>query len=132
MAEFNLKIVTPNGLHFEGPAEALTVRTVTGDVSIWANHVNLVTALATGKAFVTVNGDKRPAACSGGVLSVIKNEVTVLASTFEWKEDIDLERAKSDLEKAKEDLKNARTIKQKELEKVRIRRAITRIEVKEM
>ncbi|MBQ3008365.1 MAG: F0F1 ATP synthase subunit epsilon, partial [Oscillospiraceae bacterium] len=62
MSVFNLKIVTPYGVHYEGEAEAITVRAVTGDVSVWPNHVNLVTALGTGKASVTVNGERRTAA----------------------------------------------------------------------
>ncbi|MBQ2411926.1 MAG: F0F1 ATP synthase subunit epsilon, partial [Anaerotignum sp.] len=56
MPAFNLKIVTPHGVHYEGEAEAVTVRTVTGDVSIWPNHINLVTALGVGKASVTADG----------------------------------------------------------------------------
>ena len=130
MSVFNLKIVTPYGVHYKGEAEAITVRAVTGDVSVWPNHVNLVTALGTGKASVTVNGERRTAACSSGVLSVIKNDVTVLASTFEWKEDIDLERAREDLAASKEELKNAKDKKEIALAKVRIQRALTREAVK--
>ena len=130
MSVFNLKIVTPYGVHYKGEAEAITVRAVTGDVSVWPNHVNLVTALGTGKASVTVNGERRTAACSSGVLSVIRNDVTVLASTFEWKEDIDLERAREDLAASKEELKNAKDKKEIALAKVRIQRALTREAVK--
>ena len=130
MPSFNLKIVTPYGVHYEGQAEAITVRSVTGDLSIWPNHINLVTALGTGKASVTANGTSRTAACSSGVLSVLNNDVTVLASTFEWKEDIDLDRAKESLEKAKEDLRNAKEKKATELAKIRVQRHLTRIDVK--
>ena len=130
MPSFNLKIVTPYGVHYEGEAEAITVRTVTGDVSIWPNHINLVTALGTGKASVTVNGTKRVAACSSGVLSVLKNDVTVLASTFEWKEEIDLDRARESLARAKEDLKNAKEKKEINLAKLRVQRHLVREAVK--
>ena len=130
MPAFNLKIVTPHGVHYEGEAEAVTVRTVTGDVSIWPNHINLVTALGVGKASVTVNGNRRTAACASGVLSVLKNDVTILANTFEWKEDIDLERAKENLAKYKEELKNAKDKKESSMAKIRIQRELTREAVK--
>ena len=130
MATFNLKIVTPFGMHYEGQAEAITVRAVTGDISIWANHIDIVTALGIGKATVTVNGEKRTAACSGGVLSVIKGEVTVLASTFEWADEIDLERAKNALAKGKEELKSAKDSKNIEIARLRIKRALVRESVK--
>lgn len=130
MATFNLKIVTPFGVHYEGQAEAITVRAVTGDISIWANHIDIVTALGIGKATVTVNGEKRIAACSGGVLSVIKGEVTVLASTFEWEDEIDLERAKIALAKGKEELKLAKDEKNIEIARLRIKRALVRESVK--
>ncbi len=130
MATFNLKIVTPFGMHYEGPAEAITVRAVTGDISIWANHIDIVTALGIGKATITANGEKKIAACSGGVLSAIKGEVTVLASTFEWADEIDLERAQSALEKGKEELKSAKDQKDVELARLKIKRALMRESVK--
>lgn len=130
MQSFNLKIVTPYGVHYEGPAEAITVRTKVGDVSVWANHIDMVTALGIGKATVTVNDKKRFAACSGGVLSVLKGDVTVLASTFEWREDIDRQRAQEALARGKEELKVAANAKEIELAKRKIQRAIVRDAVK--
>ena len=131
MRSFNLKIVTPDGVHYEGPAEGITLRTVVGDATIWAGHIDLVTALDIGKATVALSEtERRLAAASGGVLSVIGDNVTVLASTFEWREDIDLERAAASLEKGKRDLANANDKKEEELAKLRIKRALIRQEVK--
>lgn len=41
-----------------------------------------------------IDGRERHAACIGGMLSVHDGEVRLVASTFEWQEDIDRERAK--------------------------------------
>ena len=130
MAVFNLKIFSPYGVHYEGPAEAITLRTATGDMSVWANHANTVTALDTGKCTVTIDGEKRYAACSRGVLNVTNNMVTVLAATFEWKEDIDLERSQAKLEQRKEELKNAKDEKHISQAKIRIKRELVRQQVK--
>ena len=78
MATFNLKIFSPYGVHFEGEAEAITLRTVTGDVSIWPNHSNTVTALDVGRCSVVINGEKRVGVCNRGLLNVTKNNVEVL------------------------------------------------------
>ena len=78
MATFNLKIFSPYGVHFEGEAEAITLRTVTGDVSIWPNHSNTVTALDVGRCSVVINGEKRVGVCNRGLLNVTKNNVQVL------------------------------------------------------
>ncbi len=130
MATFNLKIFSPYGVHYEGPAEAITLRTATGDMSVWANHANTVTALDTGKCTVTIDGEKRYAACSRGVVNVTKNVVTVLAARFEWKEDIDLERSLAELEQHKEELKNAKDEKEIIRAKIRIKRELVRQQVK--
>lgn len=130
MATFNLKIFSPYGVHYEGEAEAITLRTVTGDVSIWPNHSNTVTALDIGRCTVVINGEKRIAACNRGLLNVTKNNVQVLAATFEWKENIDLERAQSELERRKEELKNATGEKEIARAKIRIKRELVRLRVK--
>ena len=55
-----------------------------------------------GPAKVVLEGKSRIAACIGGMLSVINGEVRLIATTFEWAEDIDRERAKSALEGMKD------------------------------
>ena len=130
MATFNLKIFSPYGVHFEGEAEAITLRTVTGDVSIWPNHSNTVTALDVGRCSVVINGEKRVGVCNRGLLNVTKNNVEVLAATFEWKEDIDLERAQSELERRKKELAAAKDEKSVARAKIRVKRELIRTQVK--
>ena len=133
MRTFKLKIVTPYGVHFEGEAESILVRTVAGDAQILAGHVDYVTALGIGRAAVyTRDGKRRYACCSNGVLSVINGEVTVLASTFEWKEEIDLERANAALEKGRKMLEEADNPKDAEIARLKIQRAIIRQNVKQL
>lgn len=93
MMAFSLKIVTPDGLRFDGLAEEVIVRTTTGDLGILAGHVNCVAPLGMGQATVIVEGKRRYGACIGGMLSVIDGNVTLVATTFEWAEDIDRQRS---------------------------------------
>ena len=100
MTPFHLKIVTPDGLLFDGEAEKLIVRTTNGDVAILARHINYVAALGMGRAVVESKGNRRTAACIGGMLSVVDGEVTLVPTTFEWADKIDAERAEQSLQRA--------------------------------
>ena len=106
MTPFKLKIVTPDGMIFDGEAEKLIVRTIGGDVCILARHMDYVAPLGMGQAIVESGGKRRTAACIGGMLSVSNYEVTLVPTTFEWSDKIDLQRAEASYEKADKILKS--------------------------
>ena len=54
----------------------------------------------------------------------------MLTSTFEWKEDIDLARAEKQLERRKKELAEAKTIKDINRAKMRVKRELVRTQVK--
>lgn len=127
MTGFPLKIVTPDGLLFDGQAEELIVRTVAGDMGILAGHINCVAPLGMGTATVIAEGKKRYAACIGGMVSVVDGSVTLVPTTFEWAEDIDLRRAEASLDRAKSVLaNNAATNTEIRLAEARLKRALVR------
>ena len=57
--------------------------------------MNYVAPLGMGRAVVVSGGTRRTAACIGGMLSVCDGEVTLVPTTFEWADKIDLERAEA-------------------------------------
>ena len=95
MTSFPLKIVTPDGLIYDGPAEMVIVRTITGDMAFLAKHINCVAPLGMGCATVVIDGNKRHAACIGGMISVSDGNVTLVPTTFEWADSIDVARAEA-------------------------------------
>ena len=92
MNSFPLKIVTPDGLEFDGMAEQVTVRTTSGDIGVMAGHMNCVAPLGMGQATIVTEGQRRNAAAIGGMLSVLDGKVTLVCTTFEWAEEIDVDR----------------------------------------
>ena len=107
MNTFLLKIVTPDGMLFEGQAQKLIVRTISGDVAILARHINFVAPLGMGQAIVEdAEGNRRTAACMGGMLSVINGQADLVPTTFEWAEKIDPDRADKSLQRAQKILEN--------------------------
>lgn len=100
MNEFELQIVTPDGLLYGGSAQKIILRTTEGDVGILPRHSDYVAPLAIGIAKVFTQEGVKVAACSGGMVSVTGGVVRVVASTFEWADEIDIERAKNAKAKA--------------------------------
>ena len=100
MTPFQLKIVTPDGLIYDGQAEELVVRTTSGDMGIMARHINCVAPLGMGRATVIIEGQRRYAACIGGMVSVVNGVVTLVPTTFEWAESIDAARAEAAQQRA--------------------------------
>ena len=100
MTSFPLKIVTPDGLIFDGQAEEVVVRTTSGDMGVLAGHINCVAPLGMGQAMILAGGKKRYAACIGGMLSVVNGAVTLVPTTFEWADAIDLDRAQKAFDRA--------------------------------
>jgi F-type H+-transporting ATPase subunit epsilon len=107
MSSYHLKVISMDGEDFEGEVQKLLLRTIDGDVEILARHTDYCTAIGMGTARVTMeDGTERKAACIGGMLSVMKGEVRVFPTTWEWSEDIDVARAKAAKERAEERLKD--------------------------
>ena len=128
MSTFPLKIVTPDGLIFDGEAQRLIVRSTTGDIAILARHINCVAPLGMGRAtLVDTDGNRRYAACIGGMLSVQDGAVSLVPTTFEWAESIDAARAQLSMERAEKVLKNKESSETDlKLAEARLHRALVR------
>ncbi len=127
MKSFPLRIVTPDGVQFDGNAEELIVRTVSGDMGIMAGHTNCVAPLGMGLATVITEGGKRFGACIGGMVSVLDGAVTLVPTTFEWADAIDLPRAAVSEQRARAVLENkSASDTDLRLAEARLKRALVR------
>ena len=132
MAEFHLQIATPDGVKFDGPAESLLIKCSEGDVEILAGHADLISALGIGRARVKAGGKSRVASVSGGFISVSKERVEVVATTFEYADEIDTARAEAAKEQAEAAIRNAKNATEIEHAKLKLMRAVNRINVSEL
>ena len=131
MASFPLKIVTPDGVAFDGEVKSLSCRTICGQVELMARHIDYCTAVGMGEAHITSeDGTVRRAACMGGMLSMIGGQCRLLATTFEWADTIDRERAERSKARAEAVLAQKGIDKHElELAEARLKRALVRSSV---
>ncbi len=129
MATYHLQVVSLDGTAFEGEVEKIMLRTVDGDVEILARHTNYCTGIGMGTAHVTMaDGSEKKAACIGGMLSVMDGEVRVFPTTWEWSDEIDVERAHAAKAKAEETLQDAQISKEARVRaEAKLYRALVRI-----
>jgi F-type H+-transporting ATPase subunit epsilon len=80
-----------------------------------------------GRATIVLEGKRRYGACIGGMLSVIGGNATLVATTFEWAEEIDVKRADASYDRAKSVLDDrSATDTEIRLAEARLKRALVR------
>lgn len=86
MNKLHLMIVTPEKPVFEGDAERVFVRTLSGDVAILPRHIDYAAALGNGHAKFVIDGAEKHAEISGGLIQVADDRVHILTNDFSWSE----------------------------------------------
>ena len=83
MSTFPLLISSPDGDLFRGDAEMLILRGTEGDLAVMAGHVPFVTAVVSGNCvIITADGERKEGTIEEGLLTVDKEQVTVLTSAL--------------------------------------------------
>ncbi len=130
MEGFALKIVTPDGSEYEGEVRGLMVRTSEGDVGILKNHTNYVATIDFGMVKLQfLDGTERLASCMNGFVSVDHNLVRIVATTFEFADEIDLVRAQKAKEKAEKRISQKKSSDDVMLAEMKLKRALNRIAI---
>lgn len=133
MAAFQLRIITPEKIFFEGAVQRVIVRTSEGDLGILAKHEKYVAALPSGPVKVTLeDGTVRIAALSGGAVKVSPTHTVILANAVEWAEDIDIDWAKRSEEDARRRKENSKNQEDQKYAELKLQRALNRLKVSSM
>ena len=126
---FPFYMVTPDGKSYRGECDLLSVNSTDGILGILANHAPLEAILDIGQTVAHIGNKEEVFAVSGGILHITKEGVTILADSFEAKDEIDLSRAENSKSRAESRLKSkGENIDVKRAE-VALRKAINRIKV---
>lgn len=98
----HVEIITPDETVFEGEADALTLPTADGEVTILSKHTPLIGIIVPGMITMKASGSARMFAVSRGIVEVESTGVRVLAQTVDRAEALEeqaIMRAKEAAEK---------------------------------
>jgi F-type H+-transporting ATPase subunit epsilon len=108
MAEtLRLEVVTPTRRVLEGRASEVRIPGVLGELGVLPGHTPLLTSLGTGELKWSDGATEGRLVVQGGFAEVQADAVTVLATTAETVDQIDLEAARAALSEAEAALKTA-------------------------
>jgi F-type H+-transporting ATPase subunit epsilon len=101
----SVRVLTPNGAVFEGPATMVFAPNAAGEVGLLPRHEPLVCTLGFGRTRVQASdGTEEVFATSEGFLTIAHDEVLILVDQALPVGEIDAARAKADLQAAQEAL----------------------------
>lgn len=99
-----LEIVTPQRKVFSEDVDFLVAPGAEGELGILPNHTALITSLNIGIMRIEQDGKKFRVVVSGGFMEVRNSKVTVLATSAERTEEIDVARAEAAKKRAEDRL----------------------------
>ncbi|PIP81443.1 MAG: ATP synthase F1 subunit epsilon [Elusimicrobia bacterium CG_4_9_14_3_um_filter_62_55] len=95
-----IKMVTPEHVALETTADRVVLPAVEGEMGVLPGHEPFMAQLDVGEIRITVGGELKSYAVSGGFAEILNNTISVFAETAEMADAIDEERAKQALERA--------------------------------
>ena len=98
---FDLSLVTPEGVAYEGEADMLIVPGDAGEIGILARHAPLVAMLRAGEIRVKSGTDWQTFAAGPGYITVKQDRAVVLVDDAVRAEEIDVEQARREVEDAR-------------------------------
>ena len=125
--KLKLKIIDLDGVYFDSEVDLLNVTIASGNVTILANHLPLISSIDISRMYIKEDGVITNFAIAGGTLFVSESECKVITSAVEKENDIDFTRAEQARKRAEERLAN----KNKDLDikraEVALKRALNRL-----
>ena len=93
---FEVQLVSPEQILFEGEAEMVVCRALDGDIAFLKDHVPYLGVLADDSVRIIQPGDAETAAAvHGGFVQMNGEKLVVLSDLAELKDDIDVPRAEA-------------------------------------
>jgi F-type H+-transporting ATPase subunit epsilon len=124
-----LEIVTPERQVLIEQVEDVVLPSVDGYMGVLPGHAPLLAQLDIGEVSYRVGNQRHYLAVSGGFAEVLRKSVSILATTCERAEEIDLERAQKSRERAEGRMKPDSAEIEFRRAEASLRRALCRIQV---
>lgn len=126
---FELRIITPERVFYEGSAEMVEFNTTEGQIGVLPGHIPLTVIVKPGIITIHETALEKTAALHAGFVEILPDRMTILAEIIEWPEEIDEHRAEKALRRAEERLKSKTPETDLARAETALQRAIARIQV---
>ena len=127
---FQLEIITPDRVFYEGEASMVEFTSVDGEMGVYKHHIPLTTVLVPGIVTITEANGKKEAAIHAGFVQILGEKVTFLAEIAEWPDEIDINRAQAAKARAEERLRSHSADVDVARAEIALKKALVRIGVK--
>ena len=129
MAElFRLRVITPDGVFYEGEASMVELTTTEGEIGVYKNHVPMTYIVAPGILAIHEAEEKKQAALHKGFVEILQDQITVMAEAVEWPGEIDKNRAEEAKIRAERRLGESAGSCDRQRAELALRRALIRME----
>ena len=126
---FQLRIVTPDRIFYEGEVSMVEFNTTEGEIGVLPGHIPMTVIVKPGVLMISEEEGVKQAALHSGFAEILPEGVTILAEIVEWPDEIDEHRAEAALERAQERLQNKNAGTDIARAETALLRAMARIEV---
>ena len=127
--KITLEIVTPERQVLVEQADEVVLPSLEGYMGVLPGHAPLLAQLDVGEVSYRVGNQRHFLAVTGGFAEVLRESVSILATTCERAEEIDLERARKSRERAESGLRLDASEQEFHRAATRLKRALCRIQV---
>ena len=101
---FQLRVITPNRVFYEGKVDMVEFDTTEGEIGVLPGHIPLTVIIKPGVLRIYEAAGEKQAALHSGFAEILPDGVTILAEIVEWADEIDEHRAEAALKRAEERL----------------------------
>lgn len=126
---FELKIITPDRVFYEGMVEMVEFNTTEGEIGVYKRHIPMTVIVKPGILTITEEEGTKEAALHAGFAEILPDKITIMAEIVEWPAEIDEDRAEQAKERAMDRIHNKTTDTDIARAETALQRAIARIEV---
>ena len=88
-----LQVIKPDGEFYKGEVTMVEFTSTDGDLGIYPKHIPVTTGIAPGILKIHEEGGVKEAALLSGFVQILPDQVTILAESCEWPDEIDAVRA---------------------------------------
>ena len=125
-----LKVVTPTGGFSDGDVSMVELTTTEGEIGIYPDHIPLTAVVAPGVLTIHENGGEKEAALMSGFITILPEQVTIMAEVVEWPDEIDYHRAEEARSRAERRLSSGQADLDVARAEAALKRALVRLNLR--